>query len=264
MPFDRMIHLMSKRVRWSRDQRLVTFRLYCRTPFGRLHRNNPEIIELARLIGRTPSAVAMKAVNFASLDPVQQARNIAGLGNASDEDRTLWQEFEENAEQVAAEAEAAYARLTGKDAPVLETELELPEGPTEVERTIRARRVQAFFRTAVLASYEGRCALSDLAIPELLNTSHIIPWKVNANRRADPRNGIALNALYDRAFDRGLITFDASLRVVISRRVHIDDPPVFHRQTLLDLEGRELRLPTRFTPDPAAMAYHREHVFVER
>jgi len=80
MPFDRMIHLMSKRVRWSRDQRLVTFRLYCRTPFGRLHRNNPEIIELARLIGRTPSAVAMKAVNFASLDPVQQARNIAGLG----------------------------------------------------------------------------------------------------------------------------------------------------------------------------------------
>ncbi len=255
---------MATGVRWSRDQLLVTFRLYCRTPFGKLHRLNPEIIELAHRIGRTPSAVAMKATNFASFDPVHRARNVAGLGNASDADESLWREFEANAEQIAAEAEAAYVRLTGEDAPVLEAELELPQGPTEVERTTRTRRVQAFFRTAVLASYEGRCALSDLSVSELLNASHIIPWRTDTHRRADPRNGIALNALYDRAFDRGLITFDASFRVMISPRVRIDTPAIFHQHTLLDLEGRELRRPTRFAPDPAAMTYHREHVFISR
>lgn len=252
---------MAVRVPWSQDELLVAFRLYCRTPFGKLHQHNPEIIELARGLGRTPSAVGMKACNFASLDPVQRARKIAALGNVSRGDRELWEAFEANPEAVAANAEAAYARITGRDAPALEAELELPVGPTEMERVVRTRRVQAFFRAAVLASYEYRCGLSDIAVPELLNASHIMPWKVNTERRADPRNGIALNALYDRAFDRGLITFDESLRVVVSRRLKVREPGVLHRQALMELEGRALRRPYRFAPDADAMAYHREHVF---
>jgi len=220
---------MPTRVPWSPEELLVAFRLYCRTPFGKLHQHNPEIIALARMMGRTPSAVGMKACNFASLDPVQRARNITALGNVSRADRVLWERFEENAEAVAADAEGAYAELAARAERLrdgksgdLRSRLpadegvgatwEMPEGPTEVVRTIRARRVQAFFRAAVLASYEYRCALSDIALPELLNSSHIIPWKVSVERRADPRNGIALNALYDRAFDRGLMTLDEELR----------------------------------------------------
>ncbi len=258
-----MTNTMPKNVSWSRDELLVAFRLYCRTPFGKLHQYNPEIVELSQLLGRTPSAVTMKACNFASLDQVQRARNISGLAHVSRRDRKLWEAFESNAEAIAAEAEATYARLTGREAPPLEaeSEFELPQGPTEVVRTVRTRCVQAFFRSAVLASYEYCCALSDIAVPDLLNASHIIPWKINTERRADPRNGIALNALYDRAFDRGLITFDESLRLVISRRLHTKDPPIFQRQSLLELAGKTLRLPSRFAPDPTALAYHREHVF---
>jgi hypothetical protein len=254
---------MAAREAWSREELLVAFWLYCRTPFGRLHRQNPQIIELSRLLGRTPSAVAMKACNFASLDPVQRARRIVALGNVGRGDRQLWEAFGENPEAVAAEAQAAYARLAGREAPEVEAqrELELPAGPTETMRTVRARRVQAFFRAAVLASYECRCALSDIALPELLNASHIIPWSESVQRRADPRNGICLNALYDRAFDRGLITFDESMRVVVSRRLRGGDPPVLQRQALLELEGRPLRLPGRFAPDGIAMDYHRERVF---
>lgn len=252
---------MSAAVQWSPDELLVAFRLYCHTPFGRLHRGNPEIVELSRLLGRTPSAIAMKACNFASLDPAQRAREIRALQNVSQADRRLWERFKRNPEEVALEAESAYVALTGKDAPPLEMELEAAEGPSEVPRIVRTRRVQSFFREAVLVSYEGRCALSDIAVPDLLNASHIIPWKSDVERRADPRNGIALNALYDRAFDRGLITFDTSLRVVLSRRLQDRDAPGLYREALLALEGRELRMPNRFPPDPAAMAYHREHVF---
>jgi predicted restriction endonuclease len=124
--------------------------------------------------------------------------------------------------------------------------------------------VQSFFRDAVLVSYGNRCALSDIAVPDLLNASHIVPWKASVERRADPRNGIALNALYDRAFDRGLITFDESLRVVLSRRLGNGGAPGLYREALLSLHGRRLRLPSRFAPDPDAIAYHREHVFADR
>jgi putative restriction endonuclease len=255
---------MSGRIHWSPEELLVAFRLYCRTPFGRLHQHNPEIIELSGRLGRTPSALAMKACNFASLDPVQRARDIKALGNVSQADRGLWERFKLNPEEVASEAEAAYAALTGQDAPPLETELEPPEGPSEVWRIVRTRRVQAFFRDAVLISYENRCALSEIAVSDLLNASHIIPWRAEVERRADPRNGIALNVLYDRAFDRGLITFDTSLRVVLSRQLLNADAPPLHRHALLDLEGRKLRLPKRFAPDPRAIEYHRENVFSDR
>ena len=66
---------------WSRPQLLLAFRLYCQEPFGRLHTRNPAVEELARLIGRTPSAVVLKAVNLASLDPFHRAR-VQGAGDA--------------------------------------------------------------------------------------------------------------------------------------------------------------------------------------
>jgi predicted restriction endonuclease len=247
---------------WTKDELLVAFRLYCQTPFGKLHQRNPDIIELARLLGRTPSAVAMKACNFASLDPAQKARSISALGNVSQADRQLWKLFEQNSDAIAAEAEAAYIRLVHQE-PVSEDFYgEIPEGPTDVERLVRTRRVQGFFRAAVLTSYEYCCALSDISIPELLNASHIVPWRVDKERRADPRNGIALNTLYDRAFDRGLITFDESMRLVISSRLKRGSISLLHQETFIKIEGKRLREPYRFSPDPEAMAYHREKVFI--
>jgi len=221
----------AERRAWSQAELLIVFRLYCRTPFGRLHQRNPEIIELAKLIGQTPGAVAMKACNFASLDPQQQARKIKALRNVSRADRELWEAFLDDSKGVAHEAETAYASITGNEVadylpeldsavrasvmkpkaktPALSDELEMPGGATEKNVLIKTRRVQSFFRAAVLTSYDNRCALTGLAIPELLNASHIIPWSVDEKRRADPRNGICLNAFHDRAFDRGLISFDA-------------------------------------------------------
>ncbi|MCX5659704.1 MAG: HNH endonuclease signature motif containing protein [Planctomycetota bacterium] len=246
---------------WTRDQLLVAFRLYCRTPFGKLHRGNPEIIALARLIGRTPSAVGMKACNFAALDPAQQARGIKALGNLSRADRILWEEFALDSEAVAAQAESAYERFVAGVRVANDESMALPDGPTETARLVRIRRVQGFFRESVLSAYEGRCALTGLALPEVLNASHIIPWRVEVNRRADPRNGLCLNALHDRAFDRGLITFDEQWKMVVSPRVDLGVTNEFARHSLVNLAGSKLRLPNRFQPDPVAISYHREHVY---
>jgi len=253
-----------KREAWTREQLLLAFRVYCRMPFGKLHQHNLEIIEASELIGRTPSAVAMKACNFASLDPVHRQRNISALGNVSRADKALWEEFQSNPDMIAAEAEEVFACLTGNDREIDREEyqhLGLPEGLTEVAQTIKARRVQRFFRAAVLSSYEFRCALSGIAIPELLNASHIIPWSITNSRRADPTNGIALNALYDRAFDRGLFTFDDSMSVLLSSQLRKCQATVFDTKAFEKLEGQKLLLPSRFAPDPEAIAYHRENIF---
>ncbi len=90
------------------------------------------------------------------------------------------------------------------------------------------------------------------AVPELLNASHIIPWSKDIARRADPCNGIAL---YDRAFDRGLITFDESFSLMLSDRLKSREKnqefPTLLQQAFLAMEGERLHLPRRFKPDPA-------------
>jgi len=97
----------------------------------------------------------------------------------------------------------------------------------------------------------------------MLNASHIIPWAVNKQRRADPRNGICLCALHDRAFDRGLITVSEDFRIVVSQGIKIPNASKLHRVGLLDIEGDRIHLPDRFNPDPLAFAYHRENVFLQ-
>ncbi|MEX1095973.1 MAG: HNH endonuclease signature motif containing protein [Planctomycetales bacterium] len=294
---------MARNPAWSRDELLLAFRLYCQEPFGRLHTRNAAVRGVAGLIGRTAAAVVFKACNFASLDPFHQRRGVAGLRNVGRADVRLWEEFADDSEGVAAEAEAAFERyaaaalrpeepspgLSPREASGFEvaevapphpnplprrvpspdemregTErpvFEIPEGATEFEAVVRARRVQRFFRRAVLTSYGGACAISGVPVAELLNASHIVPWSADARRRADPRNGIALHALYDRAFDRGLLTFDEALRVVVSPELAVAEATPLHRSTLLEIAGTPLRPPDRFHPDPAALDYHRREVF---
>ncbi len=252
---------MIERKAWSREEQLAAFCLYCRTPFGKLHAKNPEIIALAARLKRTPSAVAMKACNFASLDPVVQARGVSGLGNVARADRELWSEFAANPTSIAELAESAFESAVATEIDREDSEVLIPSGPTESLSLVRVRLVQTFFRNSVLASYENRCAISGVTIPSLLVASHIIPWSANESRRADPRNGVCLNSLYDKAFDRGLVTFSDDLKVVVSPVLRAQSPSQFHQWALLDIEGASLNLPARFAPDPISLAFHREYVF---
>ncbi len=63
-------------VAWTREHFLIALNLYCKLPFGKLHKGNKLIIEVAQKMGWTPSSLAMKLSNFASLDPIQQERGI--------------------------------------------------------------------------------------------------------------------------------------------------------------------------------------------
>ena len=102
---------MSTKSGWSREQLLVAFYLYCRMPFGKMHRGNPEIIRLSAAIARTPSALAMKLTNIASLDPAITGTGRKGLAGASATDRAMWDEMQANWEKFAIETQTTVSRL---------------------------------------------------------------------------------------------------------------------------------------------------------
>jgi len=207
--------------RWTRQQLLVALNLYTQIPFGKLHKLNKQIIEAAARIGRTSSALAMKLVNFASLDPAITSTGRRGLKGASKADRALWAEMNEDWEQFVIESNDAMISLG------LESESELSSSRVGVDRfsdftgknktTLGKVRIgQGFFRRAVLSAYDYKCCITGLARPELLVASHIIPWRDDASARLNPRNGLALSALHDRAFDLGIITILEDFRVCVA------------------------------------------------
>lgn len=242
---------------WTEQELLIAMSLYCKLPFGQFDQSNKQVKRVAAKMERTPSALAMKLSNLASLDPYHQARGVVGLKAASNLDRKIWAEFQSDWTTMAEKSEAAFETLMGGTAPAeFAPELQ-PSGPSEVTRTVKVRRLQTFFRNAVLSSYEYRCAVSGMAVPELLVASHIIPWSDDEARRADPTNGLCLNALYDRAFDRGLITFDEEFRMIVSSILKKGACPELQLVNFAKMEGCKLLLPNRFRPDPAALERHR-------
>lgn len=243
---------------WTEEELTIALYYYCQIPFGRLHRLNPEIVALATKLGRTPSAIAMKLSNFASFDPHHQARAIKGLKNTSKADREIWEKFNGNWAELAIRGTA----LVGKTAQESEQAAPVTRGkPTETVAQRRIRLVQGFFRGAVLSSYRYRCGVCSLQLIDMLNASHIIPWAADESRRSDPANGISLCAFHDRAFDRGILTFDDKYRMRLSKRARKHPKTAFLTVGLLEFEGKSLTLPDRFLPDLDCLSYHRHKVF---
>ncbi len=205
---------------WTREELIVAFNLYCKIPFGRIHIRNPLIVELAKSIGRTPSAVSWKLANFARLDPALKKRNIAGATHGAQGEVDIWNEFNNNWEQLAFESERLLQTMTGRDPAATNDAQEFPEGRTG-ETVVRTRINQGFFRASVLAAYGFRCCITGLSISQLLNASHIVPWSVDVKNRTNPRNGLCLNAVHDRAFDCGLLTVTPELTIRVSPKLKV-------------------------------------------
>ncbi|MEF8727896.1 MAG: HNH endonuclease [Accumulibacter sp.] len=255
---------MSVRPGWSREQLLVAYYLYCRMPFGKMHSRNPEIVRYAESIGRTPAALAMKLTNIASLDPEITGTGRRGLAGASAADRAIWDEMQSDWERFAVETQTAVSRLITTDAErpsdIDDDNATADYGGTNKTITSSARVGQAFFRRAVLSAYQYRCCITGMAIPQLLVASHIVPWRVDAANRLNPRNGLCLSMLHDKAFDVGIICVTESLTVQVSRRFQDSKNPFFDK-ALLAYKGHPISLPEKFQPNLDFLAYHRENIF---
>lgn len=220
---------------------------------------NPRVIELARILGRKVGSVSLKLSNFARVDPALQARGIRGMQHGAKGEEEVWREFAAQPEALAYESEQLLAARLGQPIEqVADVEIEdLPAAGIEREATVRVRVNQGFFRSRILSAYDFRCCVTGLTVQPLLNASHIIPWSEDEKNRLNPRNGLCLNALHDRAFDRLLMWVEDDFVVRFSPR--LKEPSGEAVETtgwLTKFEGSKFFLPRRFAPDVGFLKVH--------
>lgn len=257
---------MANRLGWTRQQLLVAFNLYCQLSFGQLDSRTPIIIRYAALIGRTPSALAMKLSNIASLDPAITSTGRKGLAGASSSDKQMWLEMQSNWEDFAIKSEQAVEALeasTGiepvsSDSVLIDENIDYTGSNKTVLTTTRIG--QNFFRRAVLSAYQYRCCITGLTAPKLLVASHIVPWRDDAANRLNPKNGLCLSVLHDKAFDVGIISITENMTVMVSRK-QVSKVDQFFDSSLLAYDGKPIALPEKFAPHSEFLAYHRQHIF---
>jgi len=111
-------------------------------------------------------------------------------------------------------------------------------------RTVQQRLHQAIFREAVIAAYNGRCALSGLPEPLLLDAAHIVEDKDEQLGQPLVNNGLPLSKIHHAAFDAHLLGVDPSFKLHVSPRL-LDqrDGPLL--ESLKQLDGRQIHLPRR-------------------
>jgi len=116
-------------------------------------------------------------------------------------------------------------------------------------RTVKQRLHQASFREAVIAAYRGRCALSGLPEPMLLDAAHIVADAHERLGQPIVPNGLPLSKTHHAAFDAHLIGIDADTRIHVSERLmSLKDGPVL--ESMKTLHGKVLRPPRREADRP--------------
>jgi putative restriction endonuclease len=233
---------------WTRDETLVAFNLYCRTPFGQLDDANPEIVEVAAKLGRTPGSVGMKCCNLASLDPSHQKRGVGGLKNVSRLDREVFADFLADPESIALAAEEAYARVMStelRQSPTVEWEDVLG---LDRQAITKVRVNQHFFRSLILASYRSQYRLRT-SIPELLVT-RIVPGPLTPLHEPHQRH-LPRSSTIGRLI-RGSCRSRPSTRLPFVTIFCGTTQP--ESVAMVAATQRALRLPERWQPDPSLLA----------
>lgn len=243
---------------WNREELILAFELYCRIPFQKTKANNPEVIDLSRIIGRTSSSVARKLGNFGAFDPALRNLNIKGLTRTSKMDREIWNEFHTDWNGLTWEANLLKNKF--RIVPKFDDTFRRPKGSSETIRLTKQRVHQTFFREAVLSSYESTCCVSGLSIRECLIASHIVPWSEEEKFRTDPTNGLCLSATFDRLFDTGLMTITKDLMINFSPYITESKNSVT-RELLCSYNEKPINKPHRFLPCIERLEWHHVNRF---
>lgn len=236
---------------WTREDLIAAFNLYCKIPVNEISLNSKKIIEFAILLGKNPKEVTKRFINFT------KAEALIGIeDNENLDDKVIVKDFSKNWQQLAYESESKILDFENK----LNQIKDFPKGKVR-ESIVKTRVNQSFFRNAVLTSYQNKCCLTELPFIEMLNASHIIPWAIDDNNRLNPHNGLSLNTLHDRAFDKGFITVSTDYKVKISKNIYqfIDCQSV--KDLFLKFENKMINLPNRFVPDKSFLEYHNSQIF---
>lgn len=187
------------------------------------------------------------------------------MQNACKLDASIFKEFYDFWDDLSYESQKIRAQYTNQTVesllPVADF-VQIPPGEDkEYENKIRIG--QDFFRKAVISSYESQCCITGINEPQLLIVSHIKPWAASdeSKERTNPRNGLCLNALHDKAFDKGLLTITPDYRILLSDKLAKAQMDETTKLWLLSYNRKSIILPSRFLPSKEFIEYHNDEIF---
>lgn len=258
---------MATRNLWTREELILAFNLYLKLPFGKMHSRTKEVIELARITGRSANSIAIRLTNFAACDPYHQARGVKGMDGGKKQCQPIWDEFFENKESLIFESENILAKkehqtIEDKFGNLLIDIRDL-KGETKT-REVKTRVNQNVFRQIVMANYSGKCAITGIDIPDLLLASHIVPWSINEEERLNPENGVCLSAMFDKAFDKGLIGINERFEIIFSKELKKKAKESYYSDCFADFDGQKIILPQKYLPKKEFLQYHLDTIFSKR
>lgn len=250
------------RINWTKDDVTVVLYEYCRRPFGQFNSTKPFVIELSKLINRTPAAIVRKVGNIASFDPQMQARGVGGLIHTARVDKETWDKYYGHWEKLTFDAETILAKLKNVDIEKsVEVDLSnLPEGSTRITE-VKRRINQDFFRRTVLASYNQKCCITGINNVSLLHACHIVDWSTDMQNRTNPENGLCLNVIFHKAYDEHLIGISPDYDIELSDQFFGSKLEDVDKKTLdyfRSINKQKIILPTRFSPNKDLLAIHYE------
>lgn len=243
--------------RWTREETIVAFNVYCKIPFKSCSKTHPMIIKYANILGRSPSALNMKVGNLGRLDPDLKKQGITGLIHGAKIEEDVWNEFNDNPDLLAYESEKIIAKLSNQsieDSSGIQID-NLPQG---IEKTviIKQRVNQSFFRSAVMSAYNFKCCISGISTPQLVEACHIVNWSENSNNRTNPKNGLCMNPFFHKAYDKYLLAIMPNMSIIISDELFQGATEKSFFNYLKEINGRKMLLPDKFLPDRELLALH--------
>jgi len=249
---------------WTREETIVAFNVYCKIPFKKSSKSNPIVIKYANIIGRSPSALNMKIGNFGRLDPELKKQGITGLINGSRLEEVIWNEFNGNWEKLAFESEELIAKFQNKKIEDIK-EFNVDSFPKGLDRKVmvKTRVNQNFFRSTILSSYNLKCCITGLSIPDFLVASHIKPWSKDKENRTNPHNGLCLNSIHDKAFDKGFITVTSDYKIKVSDCLNDYSKDKSVKEFFIKYDSQNIFKPERFVPTQEFLDYHYQNIFIK-
>lgn len=244
---------MTTRRNWTREEVIVALALYLSRPFGSIHSRNPDVQAVAEILNRSPGAVARKIGNLAYYDDQLTAK---GLSHTARIDQEVWEEFIGDRTGLRS-IEAVFKAASDIAAHDFDGDISfLADSPglvaTERLSERKERLYTGFFRATVISNFDGRCAVSGLRVPQLIEAAHILSWAEREDLRLVPANGLALCTILHRAYDADLLGIDPDGLLHVSKQLKHGAKDSLFEKFFNDIDASaHLRKGKRYNPNPA-------------
>ena len=247
------LHMVRHEYTWEEETLIID--LYTRTPTSDINDKNQGIISLCETLnhygyGCVVPGIRNKMENLKSVDSDYISNGRVGRTHIAKDFMNRWIDYQKTGFiGLDKDVENAYGLVE-------------KHNPSIPQPKRKGRDGQAVFRERVLAAFDNQCCISRMNTPQLIQACHIKPYSVciaekRLDQANDVRNGLCMNILYHKAFDKGLFSIDEDKRIVLSPSLELKRDDSF----FLPYEGEKILETGRTIIGEQYLEYHRKNVF---